>query len=140
MGNSPFEHVNVKQAKRLLRALSDLAVESSLTGSLQKGAKVAVRQYNGLLDHLSETSGIPGKISAVPEGLFSHLDEDEDSFDELGVACVLLNAYLDEDDAAIPAPPAPPNMVIHAAAQADSAELRELRELRDLLRERMPIQ
>lgn len=133
MGNSPFEHVNVKQAKRLLRALSDLAVESSLTGSLQKGAKVAVRQYNGLLDHLSETNGIPGKISAVPEGLFSHLDEDEDSFDELGVACVLLNAYLDEDDAAAPAPP---NMVV---VHSDSEELRELRELRDLLRERMPV-
>ena len=71
----------------------------------------------------------------VPKGLFSHLDEDEDKFDELGVACVLLNTYLDEDDAPVLAPPmapAPPNMVVHSG----SAELRELREL---LRERMPI-
>ena len=127
MKSSPFEQLNMKQAKRLLRALSDLARESSLTGSLEKGARAGVRQYNGLLNHLSETG-------AVPEGLFSHLDEDEDKFDELGVACILLNAYLDEDDAPVLAPPAPPNMVIHS----DSAELRELRELRDLLRERMP--
>ncbi len=125
----------MKQARRLLHALSDLARESSLTGSLQKGAKVAVRQYNGLLDHLSETSGIPGETSAVPEGLFTHLDEDEDSFDELGVACVLLNAYIDEDDGPLPMPPAPPNMVLHG----DSQELHELRELRDLLRERLPV-
>ena len=53
MGNSAFEKVNLKQARRLLSALSDLARESSLTGSLEKGTKVAVRQYNGLLDHLT---------------------------------------------------------------------------------------
>lgn len=129
MGNSPFEHVNMKQAKRLLRAITDLARESSMTGSLEKGAKTAVRSYNGLLNHLSETG-------AVPEGLFARLDEDEDRvMDDLGVACALLNAYLDEDDALPPMPPAPPNMVLHG----DSEELRELRELRDLLRERLPI-
>ena len=135
MANSPFEHVNMKQVRRLLNALSDLARESSMTGSLKKGARAAVRQYNGLLDHLTQTSGIPGETSPVPEGLFAHLDEDEDSMDDLGVACVLLNAYLDEDDALPPMPPAPPNMV---TVHTDSQELRELRELRDLLRERMP--
>lgn len=127
MGNSPFEQVNMKQAKRLLCAITDLARESSMTGSLVKGTRAAVRQYNGLLRHLSETG-------AVPAGLFTLLDEDEDSFDELGVACALLNAYIEEDDAAPASPPAPPNMMV----QADSQELRELRELRDLLRERMP--
>jgi hypothetical protein len=128
MGTSPFEHVNIKQARRLLRAITDLARESSMTGSLDKGAKTAIRQYNGLLNHLSETG-------AVPEELFSELDENMDRFDDLGVACTLLNAYIDEDDDALPPmPPAPPNMVVHA----DSEELRELRELRDLLRERMP--
>ncbi len=125
MGPSPFENVNIKQARRLLRAITDLARESSMTGSLDKGAKTAIRQYNGLLNHLSETG-------TVPEDLFAGLDEDEDRFDDLGVACTLLNAYIEEDDAA---PPAPPNMVLHG----DSEELRELRELRDLLRERMPI-
>lgn len=127
MGNSPFEHVNMKQAKRLLRAITDLARESSMTGSLEKGTRAAVRQYNGLLRHLSETG-------AVPPGLFTLLDEDEDSFDELGVACALLNAYIEEDDTPSPSAPAPPNMLVHS----DSQELRELRELRDLLRERMP--
>jgi hypothetical protein len=124
MGNSAFEKVNLKQARRLLSALSDLARESSLTGSLEAGSKVAVRQYNGLLDHLSETG-------AVPEGLFTHLDEDEDSFDELGVACILLNSYIAEEDT-LPAPPPSNNMIIHS----DSQELHELRELRGLLRER----
>jgi len=128
MGTSPFEHVNIKQARRLLRAITDLARESSMTGSLDKGAKTAIRQYNGLLNHLSETG-------AVPEDLFSGLDEDEDRFDDLGVACTLLNAYIEEDDGPLPMPPAPPNIVLHG----DSEELRELRELRDLLRERMPI-
>lgn len=126
MENSPFEHVNMKQAKRLLRAITDLAREASMTGSLEKGARIAIRQYNFLLNHLIETE-------AVPASLFTHLDED--SFDELGVACALLNAYIDEDDAAVPAPPAPPNMVLHG----DSQELHELRELRDLLRERLPV-
>ena len=73
----------------------------------------------------------------VPKGLFSPLDEDK--FDELGVACILLNAYLDEDDAPVLAPPmapAPPNMVVHSG----SAERRELCELRDLLRGRVPVQ
>lgn len=125
MGNSPFEHVNIKQARRLLRAITDLARESSMTGSLDKGAKTAIRQYNGLLNHLSETG-------TVPEGLFAGLDEDEDRFDDLGVACTLLNAYIEEDEAAAPAPP---NMVVHAASE----ELHELRELRDLLRERLPV-
>lgn len=123
MGNS-YDGVNLKQARRLLRAITDLAREASMTGSLEKGSRAAIRQYNGLLHHLSETS-------AVPEELFSELDEHQDSFDELGVACTLLNAYI-EDDAA-PAL-APPNMMV----QSDSQELRELRELRDLLRERMP--
>ena len=94
-----------------------------------EGARAGVRQYNGLLNHLSKTG-------AVPKGLFSPLDEDEDKFDELGVACVLLNAYLDGDDAPVLAPPmapAPPNMVVHSGSA-------ELRELRDLLRERMPVQ
>ena len=130
MGNSPFEQVNMKQAKRLLRAMSDLARESSLTGSLEDGSSAAVRQYNGLINHLSENG-------AVPRGLFTQLDEEEVSFDELGVACILLNAYLDEDDTIPPAPPTPPNMVV-VHSGSDSEELRELRELRDLLRERMP--
>jgi len=128
MNDSPFAQLNMKQAKRLLRAMSDLARESSLTGSLEDGSGAAVRQYNGLINHLSENG-------AVPRGLFTQLDEEEAGFDELGVACILLNAFLDEDDAVPPAPPAPPNM---AVAHPDSEELRELRELRDLLRERMP--
>ena len=125
MGNSPFEHVNMKQVRRLLNALTDLARESSMTGSLKKGARAGVRQYNGLLDHLSQTG-------AVPEGLFTHLDEDEDSMDDLGVACLLLNAYIDEDDTP-PALPPSNNIIFHS----DSQELQELRELRELLRERM---
>ena len=126
MGNSPFEHVNMKQARRLLRAITDLARESSMTGSLQKGARAGVRQYNGLINHLTETG-------ALPDGLFAGLDEDEDSFDELGVACALLSAYIEDDDEA---PPAPPN--IAAMIRGDSQELQELRELRELLRERLP--
>lgn len=126
MSNSAFEHVNLKQARRLLHAMTDLARESSLTESLQGGARIAIRQYNGLLAHLSGAG-------TVPAGLFMPLDEDA-NFDEAGVACALLGAYIEETDAPPPAPPAPAALVIHN----DSQELRELRELRVLLRDQMP--
>lgn len=88
---------------------------------------MGIRQYNSLLDHFIEQN-------VVPRDLFVRLNADEDSFDELGVACTLLNAYVDEED--MPAPTAPTSSMV--VVHSDTQELRELRELRDMLRERMP--
>jgi len=125
MGNEPYSNVTMKQARRLLAALTDLARESSLTGSLEGGSKAGIRQYNSLLDHFVEQG-------TVPRDLFVRLDSDEDNFDDLGVACALLKAFIEEDDQPVTSTNA--TMILHN----DSQEIRELRELSEILRERMP--
>jgi len=126
MGNEPYSNVTMKQARRLLAALTDLARESSLTGSLEGGSKAGIRQYNSLLDHFVEQG-------TVPRDLFVRLDSDEDNFDDLGVACALLKAFIEDDDEQ-QVTSTTSTMIIHG----DSQELRELRELGEILRERMP--
>ena len=126
MSNDPSVNVSLKQARRLLNAITDLARESSLTGSLGGGAKLGIRQYNSLLDRFVEQG-------VVPRDLFVRLDLEGDSFDELGVSCALLNAYIDDDDPP-PAPTAPSSSVV---VHSDSQELRELRELGEILRVRL---
>lgn len=80
----------VKRIVRLLTSTAKIAKESSLVGALKEGNKSAVRQYNSVLKRL-ET------INLAPEGLFFPLEEDV-SFDEVGVACAQLAAYLHEDE------------------------------------------
>ena len=120
----------IRRIRRLLRALTDLSKEFSMTGSLEKGARLGIRQYNQLLTYLRDED-------IVPENLFSanYLDEDGTSFDELGVACTLLETYLAEEEeemTAVPQIAAPP------PPARDLQELRELRELGELIRERLP--
>ena len=120
----------IRRIRRLLRALTDLSKESSMTGSLEKGARLGIRQYNQLLTYLRDED-------IVPENLFSanYLDEDGTSFDELGVACALLETYLAEEEeelSAVPPLAVPPPPV------RDPQELRELRELGEMIRERLP--
>lgn len=79
----------IKRMIRLLESTAKIAKEASLTGSLKEGNKAAVRQYNSVLKRLEETN-------VLPEGLFPALEEDS-SFDEIGVACAQLAAYLHEE-------------------------------------------
>lgn len=118
--------LNTRRARRLLRAITDLARDASLTGSLERGARTAIRQYNGLLEYLSKTG-------VVPRDLFSLLDEDEATFDELGVACALLSAFI-EDEETENQPATTETIVVTTETQ----ELSELRELGQLIREHMP--
>ena len=123
-----------RRARRLLRALTDLSKESSLTGSLERGARLGIRQYNQLLTHLRDEG-------VVPEGLFSanYLEEDEASFDELGVACILLETYLSDEEAENAPMIAP---IIRErevrVSRSDPQEMKELHEIAELLRDRLP--
>ena len=78
MGRNKEESMNIRKIRRLLHETKKIAETASLTGSLQGGARIAIRQYNSIRNHLQETG-------AIPEDLFQELDEDECSFDELGV-------------------------------------------------------
>jgi hypothetical protein len=80
----------IKRIIRLLESTTKMAEHASLTGTLKEGQKVSVRQYNAILDRLREIEEIPGT-------LFPPLEE-EASFDEVGVACKQLAAYLQEEE------------------------------------------
>jgi hypothetical protein len=80
----------IKRIIRLLESTANMAEHASLTGTLKEGQKVSVRQYNAILDRLREIEEIPGT-------LFPPLEE-EASFDEVGVACKQLAAYLQEEE------------------------------------------
>jgi hypothetical protein len=82
---------DIRRYRRLLRETKRLAEQASMTGSLDKGGRFAVRQYNAVRDHLQDNG-------VIPEDLFPSLDEDEATFDEIGVACALLDGFLGEDD------------------------------------------
>ena len=98
-----------------------------MTGSLEKGARLGIRHYNSMLAHLEETG-------AVPEDLFHRLDENDTTFDELSVACSLLESYLGDDEESHLLT----KTAVNAPLTRDSQEVHELRELSEILRERLP--
>src|SRR5688500_4799863 len=81
--------MEIRRLHRLLREIADLAHHASITGSLQGGARSAVRPYNMALQRL-------GTLGISAGDLFQPLPEDT-GFDELGVDCRLLAGYLKED-------------------------------------------
>ena len=85
--------MDIRRIRRLLRETGKIAEHASLTGSLEKGSRLAIRQYNAIRQHLQDEE-------VIPEDLFPDLDEDEAGFDELGVAAKLLDGYLEGDDEA----------------------------------------
>jgi hypothetical protein len=90
MSKNNMEKIDLRRIRRLLRETTRLAEHASMTGSLQGGQRIAIRQYNAIRNHLEEEG-------AIPEGLFQELDEDEATFDELGVVTGMLDGYLEED-------------------------------------------
>ncbi len=91
MGRTESNLPEIRRIRRLLRETVKLAEHASLTGSLDKGGRIAIRQYNHIREHLQE-------IGAIPEDLFQNLDEDDSTFDELGIVCGMLEGYLVEDE------------------------------------------
>jgi hypothetical protein len=80
----------IKRIIRLLESTTKMAEHASLTGTLKEGQKVSVRQYNAILELLKN-------IEEIPSELFPVLEENA-SFDEVGVACKQLAAYLQEEE------------------------------------------
>jgi hypothetical protein len=77
--------------RKLLHGTTRLAERASMTGSLQGGGRIAIRQYNAIRNHLQDEG-------VIPEDLFQELDEDEATFDELGVVAGMLESYLEDED------------------------------------------
>jgi len=131
---SPKE-MDIRRLRRLLRETARIAEHASLTGSLEKGSRLAIRQYNAIRDHLEN-------IEAVPESLFPELDEDEDGFDELGVAAKLLENYLEDDPEDAPAPPKEKSRHLEfkfgTGSFEDAGDLRNLRNIGEILRSHLP--
>ncbi|HIE26094.1 TPA: hypothetical protein EYP66_02280 [Candidatus Poribacteria bacterium] len=80
----------IRRMIRLLESTAKIAQDASMTGMLEEGNKASVRQYNAILDRLRETE-------EIPDVLFPPLEEDA-PFDEVGVACKQLAAYLKEEE------------------------------------------
>ena len=94
MGRSN-DNMDLRKIRRLLRETTRLAERASMTGSLQGGGRIAIRQYNAIRNHLQDTG-------VIPEDLFQELDEDEATFDELGVVTGMLESYLEDEDEIAP--------------------------------------
>jgi hypothetical protein len=91
MGRNSHDDMDLRKIRRLLRETTRLAERASMTGSLQGGGRIAIRQYNAIRNHLQD-SGV------IPEDLFQELDEDEATFDELGVVTGMLESFLEDED------------------------------------------
>ena len=129
MGRPESNLPEIRRIRRLLRETVRLAEHASLTGSLDKGGRIAIRQYNHIREHLQE-------IGAIPEDLFQDLDEDEATFDELGIVCGMLEGYLAEDDE-----------ILNEGAKSSTKvqvgmvglkELEDLKEIGKVIRESLP--
>jgi hypothetical protein len=90
MGRNSHDEMDLRKIRKLLRETTRLAERASMTGSLQGGGRIAIRQYNAIRDHLQDTG-------VIPDDLFQELDEDEATFDELGVVTGMLESYLEDD-------------------------------------------
>ncbi|MFQ6041482.1 MAG: hypothetical protein ACE5PV_11550 [Candidatus Poribacteria bacterium] len=80
----------IRRMIRLLESTAKIAQDASMMGTLKEGSKASVRQYNAILERLKETE-------EIPDALFPPLEEDS-SFDEVGVVCKQLSAYLKEEE------------------------------------------
>jgi hypothetical protein len=103
-----------------------------MTGSLQGGQKVAIRQYNAIRNHLQDEG-------VIPEELFQELDEDEATFDELGVVAGMLDGYLEDDDEGDRSERGRDRRKRRfVMGMGDLGDLHELRHLGEVIRECMP--
>jgi hypothetical protein len=131
---SPKE-MDVRRLRRLLRETARIAEHASLTGTLEKGSRLAIRQYNAIRDHLEN-------IEEVPADLFPSLDEDEDGFDELGVAARLLDNYLDDEVDAEGPPPKGKTKHLEfrfgTGGFTDGGDLSNLRNIGEIIRSHLP--
>ena len=129
MGRPESNQPEIRRIRRLLRETVRLAEHASLTGSLDKGSRIAIRQYNHIREHLQD-------IGAIPEDLFQDLDEDEATFDELGIVCGMLEGYLvDEEEVPVAAWKGSPKVQF---GMVGLKELEDLKEIGKVIRDSLP--
>jgi hypothetical protein len=129
MGRTEPVQPEIRRIRRLLRETVRLAEHASLTGSLDKGSKIAIRQYNHIREHLQD-------IGAIPDSLFQELDEDEATFDELGIVCGMLEGYLvEEEEQPEPGGKSSPKLQV---GMVGLKELEDLKEIGKVIREGLP--
>lgn len=73
----------------MLEHTAKLAEDSALTGTFKDGEPRCIAQFNNVLARLSD-------LGAIPHGLFEPLHA-EASFNEIGIACHQLAAYLNDE-------------------------------------------
>lgn len=136
----------LQRLRSVLKQITSLAKEASLTGSLEKGSRSAAQQYNRILKILQDKSVDLG-------GLFEPLAEDA-SFDEIGVTAAQLAGYIENEvqHGTVPVPPVPPMPPVPPVApeqphsvtsnfSIDMSSLKELDKLKGLgqmIREQLP--
>lgn len=148
MGRDSRENLDIRRIRRLLSETTRIAERASMTGSLQGGGKIAIRQYNAIRNHLQD-------IGAIPDDLFQELDEDEATFDELGVMTGMLDRYLEEEEETHSEGPGEPDHERDRKRRrmgrggqwaspevwrfwTDPQALRDLQDLGEIMREHMP--
>lgn len=89
MSDTAIGGLDLRRIHGMVKKLARLAEHSSLTGSLERGAPMAVQQYNLVLAQLERTG-------RIPLALFPALSP-ETGYDELGVAAQLLSGFLETD-------------------------------------------
>jgi hypothetical protein len=130
--DSNQNQLELRKIRRLLQETIRLAEKASMTGSLEGGGRMAIRQYNRIRDYLEEND-------FIPNDLFQGLDEDNTTFDELGVVTSMLDGYLADEPVPVhPVPPPPPGGPSFSMNFGHQKELEELRALGELIRENMP--
>jgi hypothetical protein len=85
-----MSRTQLEAVRRMLRELSEMCENASLTGALAGGAAHATTRYNRMLETLEDED-------VVPHGMFSKLDEQSTGFGQLAVDCRLLLASIRDD-------------------------------------------
>jgi hypothetical protein len=118
----------LRRIVRMLEKTEQLAQNASLTGSLAGGKEFAVRSYNSVLKHLTDTGEVPAALfPPLPDGA---------SIDEVGIASAQLAEYLREG-----LPQTPPAAGKPSGLLGDGNvffNVGSLAEIADLVRENLP--
>jgi hypothetical protein len=127
----------------VLEKIKDIAVHASVTGSLSEGGSHIARQYNAVVQHLSQSFDFPPYLLvSLAEGA---------SMDEVGIAADILSAYLRarEEDAREEGEGESIEVsrrrherhrrhAGHGGGLSDLKEVQELKEVGKLIREHLP--
>jgi hypothetical protein len=135
----------IRQIRKVLEKIKDIAVHVSITGSLRGGGSHITGQYNAVVQHLQQTVDFPPYLLIA-------LNEDA-SVDEVGVAADILSAFMRAREEEAREETAAEGESIEMSRRrherhsrhaergrgiGDIKEVRELKEVGKLIREHLP--